>query len=330
MGAGLFEAHVLQVAVHHGDGIDVAAAANIGNGEVFGGANTHVDVVGVRLTGTVGVGGRVVLTDTVVFNDGDVVVGAWVRHLTCGVIEALAAEQENIVVGGGWSCLTSQRWIRFAPIAYFDAAVGVLLSRTQGGDEAVGGGGDGALVGDNTLGREVAQKVENVNVVVPVLVGVAHGHVPHPEVSKSFANGPVPVAAATVFKDGDVARLTGWCTGIVGLERVVLLINDDIDSVVAGEFTHFHLLNVGELVPVRITALVAGDPDVLSLVEVAKAVVVENGHRVCAVRCHGHVVVAVTVEITDGDVHGVAVGGVAAGNRCAGGGGEGRRGAEHH
>ena len=163
-------------------------------------------------------------------------------------------------------------------------------------------------------------KVKHEDVVVSVLVGVADGHVPHPKVSKPLADGPITVVATAVLNDGDVAGFTSRCALVIGLERVVLLIDDDVNGVVAGEFTHFHLLNVGKLVPVCISALVTSNPDVLAVVEVAKAVVVEDGHRVGAVRGNSHVVVAVAVKVANGDVHGVTIGGVGSSNRGTGSG----------
>ena len=310
MCGGLFVAHVLKVAVHHGDGVDVSTAANVSNGEIFGDVNTHVDDVGVGLVGAVGIGSGVVLELTVVLDDGDVVIVTGVGDLAGGVVEALTSQQEDVVVGTG----AAQRGLRFAVIANLDDSVGVGLRRTQRCWYAVGGGGDGASVGDNPLRRDVGQQVENVDVVVAVLIGVPDGHVPHPEVSVPLTNGPVSVVTTAVFDDGNVARFTCGCALIVGLERVVFLVNNDVNGVVAGEFAHFHLLNVGEFVPVRIPALVASDPDVLAVVEVTKAVVVENRQRVRAVRGDRHVVVPVTVKVTDSDIHRISMRRVGAGD----------------
>ena len=117
---------------------------------------------------------------------------------------------------------------------------------------------------------------------------------------------------------------------VVGLERVVLLVNDDVNGVVAREFTHFHLLDVSVLVPVCVSALVARHPNVLAFVEVAVSVVVQNRHGVGSVGCNRKVVVAVAIEITDCEVRRIAVSGVRAGHRCTGGRGQRCGGAEHH
>ena len=95
----MLEAHVLEVAVHHSDGVDVAVSTDISDGEVLGENNTHVDDVGVGLVGAVGVRGGVVLELAVVLDDGDVVVVAGVGDLSGGVIETFAAQQEDIIVG---------------------------------------------------------------------------------------------------------------------------------------------------------------------------------------------------------------------------------------
>ena len=147
---------------------------------------------------------------------------------------------------------------------------------------------------------------------------------------KALANAPISVVATAVFDDGDVAGFTSRSALVVGLERVVLLVDDDVNGRIAREFTHFHELNIGKLVPVCISALVAGHPNVLAFVEVAKTVVVEDGHRVRTVRGDGHVVVTVAIEIANGDIHRIAIRGVGACNRGAGRGGQSSGGAEHH
>ena len=92
--------HVLEVAVHHGDGVDVAAGANVSNGEILGGGDAHVDHVRVGLVGSVGVRCGVVLAETIVFDDGDVVVCTRVGDLAGSVVKALASQKEDVVVGG--------------------------------------------------------------------------------------------------------------------------------------------------------------------------------------------------------------------------------------
>ena len=145
-----------------------------------------------------------------------------------------------------------------------------------------------------------------------------------------LADGPVSVVTSAVLDDGNVAGLTGRCTLVVGLERVVLLIDDDVRGIVASEFTDFDLFNVGKLVPVSVSALVSSDPDILPLVEVALSIVVQDRHGVGSVRGDGHVVVAITIEIADGDIHGITVGGVGSCYGCTGGGRQSSGGAEHH
>ena len=157
---------------------------------------------------------------------------------------------------------------------------------------------------------EVFFQFQHIDVVVSVLIGIANGQIPHPKVSKALSDGPIAVSTTVIFEDGDVAGFTGRSALVIGLERVVLLINDDVNGVVAGEFTHFYLLNVGELIPIGVSALITSDPDVLSLVEDAVSVVVENRHAVGAVGRNGQVVVPITIKVANGDVRGVAVCGV--------------------
>ena len=271
---GAFVAHVLEVAVHHGNGVDVAVAADVCDGEVFGADNAHVDDVGVGLVRAVAVGCRVVLELAVVFDDGDVVVVTWVGGLARGVVQAFAAKQEDVVVGAG----AGEAALGFAVVANFDHSIGVGLRRAKRGWYAVGGGGDWASVGDHALRGDVSEQVEHVDVIVSVLVCIADGHVPHPKVGKPLADVPVPVVATAVFDDGHVTWLASGCALVVGLEGVVLLVDDDVNGVVAGELAHFHLLNVRKLVPIRIAALVASHPDVLAFVEITVPVVVEDGH----------------------------------------------------
>ena len=204
------------------------------------------------------------------------------------------------------------------------------MGRTQVGDEALRGRGDGALVGHHSLRGEVCQQIKDVDVVVSVLVCITDGEIPSPKVSEPCSNGPVTVGTSTVFEDRDVAGFASGLALVVGLEGVVFLIDDNVNCTVAGEFADFDKLDVRKLVPVGVAALVAGHPDVLTVVEVAQAVVVQDGHAVCSVRGNRHVVVTVAIEIADGDVHGVAVGGVGPCNGGTCGGCERGRGAEHH
>ena len=101
MGSSLLVAHVLKVTVHDGDGVDIAVSAKVNDGEIGRGYNAHIDDVRVGLIGSVGVGCRVVLELTVVFNDGDVVIVSWVGHLASSIVKTFAAQQENVVVGTG-------------------------------------------------------------------------------------------------------------------------------------------------------------------------------------------------------------------------------------
>ena len=172
----------------------------------------------------------------------------------------------------------------------------------------MGCGGDRTSIGDDVLSSEVLFQFQNEDVIVSVLVSISHGHVPNPKVSETGPNGPISVVASIVLNDGDVARFTGRCTCVVGFERVVLLIDDDVNGIVSGEFTDFDLLNIRILVPVCISALVARYPDVLALVEIAVSVVVEDGHGVCSVGRNRQIIVAIAVEIANGKVRRVAVG----------------------
>ena len=124
MGSSLLVAHVLKVAVHDGDGVHISVSAKIGDGEILRGYNTHVDDVRVGLIGSVGIGCRVVLELTVVFNDGDVVIVAWVGHLARGVVKTFAAQQEDVVVGTG----AGKTALGFTVITDFKRAIRVGLS----------------------------------------------------------------------------------------------------------------------------------------------------------------------------------------------------------
>ena len=172
----------------------------------------------------------------------------------------------------------------------------------------MGCGGDRASIGDDVLSSDVLFQFQNEDVIVAVLVSISNGHVPDPKVSETGPNGPISVVAPSVFNDGDVAGFASRRACVVGLERVVLLVNDNVNGVVSGEFTDFHLLDVGILVPVCISALIARHPDVLALVEIAISVVVENGHGVCSVGRNRQIIVAIAVEIANGKVRWVAVG----------------------
>ena len=124
MGSSLLVAHVLKVAVHDGDGVHISVSAKIGDGEILRGYNTHVDDVRVGLIGSVRVGCGVVLELTVVFNDGDVVIVAWVGHLARGVVKTFAAQQEDVVVGTG----AGKTALGFTVITDFKRAIRVGLS----------------------------------------------------------------------------------------------------------------------------------------------------------------------------------------------------------
>ena len=184
----------------------------------------------------------------------------------------------------------------------------MLSGKAKEGWSTLGCGGDGATIGDDVLSGDVLFQFENVDVIVAVLVSIADGHVPHPEVSETGADGPFSVVASCVFNDGDVAGFAGRCACVVGLERVVLLVDDNVNGVVSSEFTDFHLLDVGILVPVCISALIARHPNILALVKIAASVVVEDGHGVCTVGRNRQIVVAVAVEIPDSEVGRVTMG----------------------
>ena len=319
---------VLEVAVHHGDGVDVARTCHISDGEVLRERQAKLDDrgVGCRDVGRIGPGGAGNAGAGELHN-GHVVAVAGVGHLAGRIVEPFSAEQEDVIVRAG---VANADALGFAVVTDLNGAVGVARGRAEERGEALGGTGDGAAVTDDVLASDVGFQFKDVNVVVAVLVGVTDGHVPHPEVGETLADGPVLVVAAIVFNDGQVAGFTGRCTCVVGLERVVLLVNRNVRSVVAGEFTDFDLFDVSKLVPVSVAAGVASDPDVLSLTEIAVAVVPEDGDAVRAVRGDGHVVGTVAVEVTDGDIGRITVGRVGSSHRCAGGRGQGERGAEHH
>ena len=191
-------------------------------------------------------------------------------------------------------------------------------------------GSDGASVIHNILAGEVFLQFKDEDVVVAVLIGVADGHVPYPKVREALANRPIFVVAAVVLDDGDVAWLSCGGALVVLFEGVVFLVNDNVWCVVIGEFPDFDLFDVGKFVPIGIPAGIAGHPNVLSLTEITRSIVPKNAQRVRALGCNCHVVVAVAVEVGNGDVHRVAVGGVGARHRRTGGRGECECGAEHH
>ena len=130
-------------------------------------------------------------------------------------------------------------------------------------------------------------------------------------------------AATVVLDDGEVAGLAGQVASIVPLEWVVALVDDNVKVRVTIELTDLDELNVGELVPVGVSAGVACDPDVGAVPEVAVPVVPQDGNRVGAVGRDGKVVVTVAVKVANRDVLWVASSGVSSGHRCPGRSGEG-------
>ena len=183
----------------------------------------------------------------------------------------------------------------------------MLCGKAEERWSALGCGGDRTSISNDVLSSDVLFQFQNEDVIVAVLVSISYGQVPHPKVSETGPNGPISVVASSVFNDGDVAGFASRRACVVGLERVVLLVNDNVNGVVSGEFTDFHLLDVGILVPVCISALIARHPNVLALVEIAISVVVEDGHGVCSVGRNRQIVVAVAVKIANGEVGRVTV-----------------------
>ena len=129
-------------------------------------------------------------------------------------------------------------------IADFKAPVRILVGRAKGRDCALCTGVNRSTVGHDTLGGKIAEQVKNVDIVVSVLVCIANGEVPSPEVSESFANAPCFLAASAVFDDGDVPRLSSRVTGIIGPEWIVALENHDVVGSVPSEFTDLDELNI--------------------------------------------------------------------------------------
>ena len=181
----------------------------------------------------------------------------------------------------------------------------------------MGGARDRASVGYDVLARQILFQFKNKDVVIAVLVCIANGEVPNPEVSKALTDREILVVASTVLDDSNVARLSSGGALIVGLERVVLLIDDNVRGVVAGEFTNFDEFYIGKFVPVCISALITSHPNVLSFTEIAVSVVPQNSHGMGSVRGDGQIVVAVAVEIANGDVGWVTVGCICSSHRSA-------------
>ena len=93
------------------------------------------------------------------------------------------------------------------------------------------------------------------------------------------------------------------------------MIDGDVEVRVSVEFTDFDELNVGELVPVGVSAGVTRDPHVGAVPEIAVPVVPEDADGVGTVGGDGKVVETVAVKIADGDVLRVATGRVRSGHR---------------
>ena len=155
--------------------------------------------------------------------------------------------------------------------------------------------------------------VKDVDVISARLVCISNSHVPNPKVSETLSNAPIFLATSAVFNDGDVAWLACWLTLVVGLERIVLLIDDNVRGAISGEFTDLNLFYICEGIPVCIPALVARDPYVLALAEVTVAVIPKNTQGVGSFSCDSKIVVSVTVEITNGDIRRVTVGRIGSG-----------------
>ena len=135
MGSGLLVAHVLEVAFHHSNGVNVANTADVGDGEVLSRDNTHVDLRGAGLTCAVGIRNWVVLQQTIKLDHGDVVVVSRVGHLAGGVVQSFTAQQEDVVIGArgpgdAGLCVTK--------VADLNGPVGVGLRRAKGRGNAVG------------------------------------------------------------------------------------------------------------------------------------------------------------------------------------------------
>ena len=91
--------------------------------------------------------------------------------------------------------------------------------------------------------------------------------------SESFADAPCFLGASAVFDDGHVPRLPSWVAVIIGLEWIVALEDDDIVRSVSSKFSDFDKLNIGKFVPICVSALVLGNPDILALAEIPVAIV---------------------------------------------------------
>ena len=309
---------VAHVAVGHGDDVSRAVVVKVCNVQPTK-HGAHLDDGGVRWQG----GGETVdgLRAATVLQNRHVVAVAGVGGCPGGVVNALAAYQENVVVNAG----AQSGLFGFTVIANFELAVAVGARRPKFGlftaiscaGRAAGHGlgtGHRPLVDLEVLGRDVRVEAEDGHVVGAVVVEVTDLDVPGVEVGVTLAHREA--AGTVVLNDGEVAGLAGRIARIVLLERVVALIDGNIKIRIAVEFADLDELDVGELVPVGVAAGVTGDPHVCAVPEIAVSVVPQDGDGVGAVGGNGEVVVPVAVKVTDRDVLRIASGGVGSCHRC--------------
>ena len=250
---------VPNVTVGHGDDVSGAVVVKVGNVEAPE-HGVHLDDGGVGRKGQRETRGRDCAS---VLEDGHVVAVAGAHRVAGGVIHTLAAQEEDVIVNARAEGLL----FGFTVIADLKFAVAVGVCRTKicllaavscTCSTCSGSAGHGFRTSDwshvdlQVLGRNVRVEAEDGHVVIAVVVEVADLDVPTVEVRVPLADAETP--SAVVFDDGEVARLAGRVARVVLLKRVIALINDDVKVGVAGEFTDLDELDVGEFVPIGVSA----------------------------------------------------------------------------
>jgi hypothetical protein len=116
---------------------------------------------------------------------------------------------------------------------------------------------------------------------------------------ETFADTPSFLVTATVLNDSYVTWLSCWSTVIVGLERIVSLIDDNVNCRIAREFPYFYELDIRKFIPVCISAGVLRNPNVLTFGENTVAIIPKNADGVCSVCCNSDIFVPVAIKITN-------------------------------
>ena len=129
------ERDVFCIGIHHGDGVNVSITAHVSNGEILGLNNAELDDGRIRRrdVGRIGAGGA---SDarTGIFHDGHVVDVSGVRDRAAGVINAVATQKKNVVIGAG---AAKTDGLCFTVVADFNGLVDVLCRNSQEGLSAL-------------------------------------------------------------------------------------------------------------------------------------------------------------------------------------------------